>query len=514
MEWQRVVDEESGRPYYYNPTDETTQWEFPESLLENVLKKHGYIKAATDEGQVYFYSEQIDESTWDVPVDVLKELQDILGEEVTENEIKGVLPETEAEENETVAEEPKQEDIPEEANPKEEMMEEDVVETDNAKDNRINQILGIVESNEDVEMSETSNNKDFAREFEEMLDSLDIKPTQSVKDIQSKCLSDQRFWNVESSSERKKLINKFLDAKIIEERNKLRDHYKEIFIDSFKLKDVKYYTRYETYIKTFNKDDEKRYAEVPVDMRKEFFNEYVNKLRQLHDMEVKEDLIKQRTIIEKEMEHDVKINTQFMKILPIYEKKFSNMTKLDFLEAFSNVIKRREIEHEEDIEKEKNANYRDDRKAREAFKDLLEQMKMDGEIEFTARTKWYEFVLELKDKPQFIELVGHSGSSPIDYFWDSLDAENEKLKAKISFFKQELVNLNLDFNSVNKIDFVEYMKKSGRSEIKDISITDYETIYDIMKSENQSTTISRGVKREHENTNNDVKRQRILFRKN
>ena len=56
--------------------------------------------------------------------------------------------------------------------------------------------------------------------------------------------------------------------------------------------------------------------------------------------------------------------------------------------------------------------------------------------EITHRTKWREFSKQYRDDKRYFNLVGQSGSKPIELFEESLNEEKEILKVEKPPFKQ------------------------------------------------------------------------------
>ena len=55
--------------------------------------------------------------------------------------------------------------------------------------------------------------------------------------------------------------------------------------------------------------------------------------------------------------------------------------------------------------------------------------------DITHRTKWRDFVKQYKDDKHYFNLVGQSGSKPIELFEDCLNEEKEILKVEKPPFK-------------------------------------------------------------------------------
>ncbi|KAK7056267.1 U1 snRNP protein [Paramarasmius palmivorus] len=106
------------------------------------------------------------------------------------------------------------------------------------------------------------------------------------------------------------------------------------------------------------------------------------------------------------------------------------LPKLDILLAFEDYSRVREREYEEQMRRAQVEKTRRERKAREAFKDLLQGLVDSGKIK--ARTKWKEVYPLFKDDERYINMLGNPGSNQLELFWDVVDALDQKLDEKIA----------------------------------------------------------------------------------
>ena len=69
------------------------------------------------------------------------------------------------------------------------------------------------------------------------------------------------------------------------------------------------------------------------------------------------------------------------------------------------------------------------------------------ERKVTHRTKWKEFVKDFKDDKKYSNLVGQSGSKPMELFEECLNEEKEILKVEKPPFKQ-LIKVRIRNNGI------------------------------------------------------------------
>ncbi|KAI9289605.1 hypothetical protein BC943DRAFT_271262 [Umbelopsis sp. AD052] len=111
--------------------------------------------------------------------------------------------------------------------------------------------------------------------------------------------------------------------------------------------------------------------------------------------------------------------------------RFKGMDKLDFLVVFEDHVK-----HLEQVESDQKARVADARKRtyrkhRDAFKELLAELRAGNLI--NAKTDWIEIYPHLKDDLRYQNMLGQPGSTPLDLFWDMVDDLGER------FYKQKRI---------------------------------------------------------------------------
>jgi len=119
------------------------------------------------------------------------------------------------------------------------------------------------------------------------------------------------------------------------------------------------------------------------------------------------------------------------------DEDLRKMDDLDMLIVFEEEIKRAEKETMELKAKQKDDKRRSCRKTRAAYIKLLHELKLSGQIH--ATTMWKEIFPLLKDDERYQNMLGMTGSSPLELFWDVVDDLQIELEDK-----QKLVEGLLD----------------------------------------------------------------------
>ncbi|KAJ6560990.1 hypothetical protein B0H10DRAFT_2118198 [Mycena sp. CBHHK59/15] len=120
--------------------------------------------------------------------------------------------------------------------------------------------------------------------------------------------------------------------------------------------------------------------------------------------------------------------------------ELQKLPTLDILLAFEDYSRVREREYEEQMRRAQVEKTRKERKAREAFKDLLQELVGAGEIK--ARTKWKEVYPLFRTDQRYLGMLGNPGSNPLELFWDAVAAFDQKLEEKIAVVEDAVGRYN------------------------------------------------------------------------
>ena len=111
------------------------------------------------------------------------------------------------------------------------------------------------------------------------------------------------------------------------------------------------------------------------------------------------------------------------------DPELQQLPTLDILLAFEDYSRVREREFEEQTRRAQVEKTRKERKAREAFKALLQELVDNGTIK--ARSKWKEVYPLFKDDERYLNMLGNPGSNPLELFWDRVDELDRVLDKKM-----------------------------------------------------------------------------------
>jgi pre-mRNA-processing factor 40 len=109
------------------------------------------------------------------------------------------------------------------------------------------------------------------------------------------------------------------------------------------------------------------------------------------------------------------------------DQKFKSLSKFDLLTAFENHIKSLEKTFNDARQQEKNQKSRRERQNRDRFLGLLHELKASNKIK--AGSKWSQIYPLIKADDRYQAMLGQSGSTPLDLFWDMVEEEERALRS-------------------------------------------------------------------------------------
>ena len=252
----------------------------------------------------------------------------------------------------------------------------------------------------------------------------------TIKDPQYRALKDPK--------DRKTAFEKYAVEVRMQEKDRAKERLAKLRADFGTMlrshPEIKHYTRWktarpiiegETIFRSTNDDTERR----------QLFEEYIIELKKVN---IEREAITRKSAMDElvgilkglDLEpytrwaeaHDIiQANEKFQG-----DDKFKTLSKSDILTAFENHIKSLERTFNDERQREKNSKTRKERQNRDRFLDLLHELKVAGKIK--AGTKWMQVFQEISEDPRYVALLGQSGSTPLDLFWDMVEEEEQALR--------------------------------------------------------------------------------------
>lgn len=252
----------------------------------------------------------------------------------------------------------------------------------------------------------------------------------TIKDPQYRALKDPR--------DRKAAFEKYAAELRMQEKDRAKERFAKLRTDfNTMLKshpEIKHYSRWktirpiiegETIFRSTNDENERR----------QLFEEYVLELKKEH---VEQEAARRRAALDELVNILNSLNlepytrwSEAQAIIQSNDKiqsddKFKSLSKSDILTAFENHIKSLERAFNDARQQQKAAKTRKERHARENFIELLKELKAQGKIK--AGSKWMNIYPLIHEDPRYFAILGNSGSTPLDLFWDMVEEEERSLR--------------------------------------------------------------------------------------
>ncbi|CAE6369167.1 unnamed protein product [Rhizoctonia solani] len=305
-------------------------------------------------------------------------------------------------------------------------------------------------------------------------------------------ITDPLYKALGSLAEKKAAWQKFVEAikaKEKEERDariaKARPGIRNLLTNS---KDIHYYTTFPTAEKLFAKVSTWNAAKIEEE-RKIIFDEFVDELKNaetIKQRELKTKNIARIVSLFKELDVDVltKWRTAQQRVLECDEWKeneeLRNLGPLDMLLAFEDYSRAQERMHQEETQKKAIEKARKERKAREAFRELLDELVKAGHIR--AKTKWKNVYPTFAEDDRYLNLLGTPGSNPIELFWDVVDQFDQALEEKVSRVNRAMdvkgIKFSASMTGESLLDAIRGLKETEGLNEKDIM-----EVYETFKEE-------------------------------
>lgn len=306
---------------------------------------------------------------------------------------------------------------------------------------------------------------------------------------------DPQFRAIKDAKDRKAAFEKYCEDAVILEREKAKERMTKLRADfETMLKrhpEIKHYTRWktarpilesETIFKSSNNETERR----------QLFEEYIIGLKRAH---AEEQAAKRKNALDGLIDLLPKLNLEpytrwndaqglISSTAPFQsEEKYQTLSQLDILNAFQNHMKYLERAFNDSKQEEKNRKFRKERKARDQYKSLLNELRKQGKI--NAGTKWSQLVPLIENDERYTNMAGLGGSSPQELFWDIIEEEDRGLRGPKNDVLDVLEDKRFELSpSSDYEEFLTLMKDDRRTANLDRDIL--KVIFDRLKEKRSS----------------------------
>ncbi|XP_011402836.2 PREDICTED: pre-mRNA-processing factor 40 homolog B-like [Amphimedon queenslandica] len=377
-----------GRTYYYNSETKQSSWQKPDELktkAESLLSKCLWKEYKNDSGKIYYYNSETKESTWTLP----KELEQLRAEasKLEEEESSG----------ESVTDSSDDEEKPEEAEK-------------------------VQEDSQPV----YANHEEAKQAFKDLLKEKNIPSTSTWDQAMKQIIEDPRYKAIKKMNEKKQVFNMYKTQKAKEEKEEQRQVAKKNREELRKVleehEEIHSQTRWRRVSDIF--EDHPLWKAMTHDDRKNVFEDVIFALGEREKERERQQRERNCQVLLKifdAMDFMTYKTTwaQAYKALqdhPIYtsDDELQVMDKEHILDTFENHIRKLEKEEAENKKKEKDREKRLQRKRREAFQLLLEELHESERL--TSTSYWKTLYPAFSQDQRYTDMIGQPGSTPLDLF--------------------------------------------------------------------------------------------------
>ncbi|KAL3460699.1 hypothetical protein BJX64DRAFT_262404 [Aspergillus heterothallicus] len=427
--WQEARNAD-GRVYYYNIQTKATQWAKPVDMMtpvERALANQPFKEYTAEGGRKYWYNTETKQSTWEMP-------------EVYKNALAQAQPQ--APQHPATAAPTFVAGGVSSLTTYPQSRDRDDYDRGfgdrrggfGAEANGIaaGSMLGAIQDPEYGSLEEAEG------AFMKMLKRHNVQPDWTWEQTMRETIKDPQYRALKDPRDRKAAFEKYAVEVRMQEKDRAKERFAKLRADfNTMLKrhpEIKHYSRWKT-IRPIIEGETIFRSTDDENERRQLFEEYIT--------ELKKDHVEQEAVVRKAAMDDLVAILKSLNLEPYTrwseahaiiqsnervqnEDKFKTLSKSDILTAFENHIKSLERAFNDARQQQKAAKARKERHAREQFVELLNGLRTKGVIK--AGSKWANIYPAIREDPRYLGILGNSGSSPLDLFWDVLEEEERSLR--------------------------------------------------------------------------------------
>ncbi|KAJ3468839.1 hypothetical protein MRS44_002904 [Fusarium solani] len=438
-----------GRAYYYNATTKVTQWTKPEDMMssaERALANQPWKEYTAEGGRKYWYNTETKQSSWEMP-DVYKNALGATSKPATPASATPYTPPASAGaggpggySHSSYDQHRDQRDVYPESR--------QITYGNDPK------VQAFVPATNDPEYA-TAEEAEAA--FTKLLRRSGVQPDWTWEQGIRATARDPQFRAIKDPKDRKAAFDKYCQDMVIQDKERAKERLAKLRADfETMLKrhpEIVHYTRWktarpiiegETIFRSTSDEGERR----------QLFEEYIIGLKKAH---AEEQTSLRKNAMDGLIDLLPKLNLEpytrwadaqgIISSTPPFQndEKYQALTKFDILTAFQNHMKALERKFNDTKQEEKNKKFRKERKARDAFKALLDLPHIE------------------KDE-RYINMLGQAGSTPQELFWDIVEDEERGLRVPRNDVLDVLEDKRFDLTPTSDFDeFLSIMNDDRRT---------------------------------------------------
>ena len=322
--------------------------------------------------------------------------------------------------------------------------------------------------------------EELYRKFKEKLKALGITTTWKWEDASRLLFNEPEWKAIRTFSEKRNLFNEYINdlknkerEEIYLKREKNKAKFRQLLSEDNTINSDSTYTEAMSRLSY-----DERWRAVDEKEREDVFEDYIDLIYKKEEDEWKKEReVKKKLFLEKLKFKKIKSDTLWKNICIEFKDDpvFASMEKIDRIQAFADYITTLEAEEKrEKKEKEKYQGYLNREKFRELLQISVEEKKLNMD------TKWREYVSEIKDREEYLNMLGQEGSTPLELFQDKIYELKKDYKKVKKIFKEIITKNKIEIKY--KISFEEFDNLiSQYREGKIISIDMKKLLYEHIK---------------------------------
>jgi pre-mRNA-processing factor 40 len=276
--------------------------------------------------------------------------------------------------------------------------------------------------------------------FLKLLRRSNVQPDWSWEQTMRATIKDPQYRALKDPKDRKTAFEKYVVEVRQQEKDRAKERLAKLRTDFGNMlrthPEIKHYSRWKTIRPIIERETVFRSAETE-DERKQLFEEYI--------IELKKQNVEQEAIRRKQAFTDL---TNLLKALDLEpytrwsqaqeilqnnervqsDENFKLLSKSDILTTFETHVKSLERNFNDARQQQKSSRARLERQTRDQFSALLQELRSSGKIK--AGAKWKNVLPEFESDPRYVAMLGQSGSTPLDMFWDVMEEEERALRGR------------------------------------------------------------------------------------
>jgi pre-mRNA-processing factor 40 len=276
--------------------------------------------------------------------------------------------------------------------------------------------------------------------FLKLLRRYNVQPEWTWEQTMRATIKDPQYRALKDPKDRKAAFEKYAVEVRLQEKEKAKDRLAKLRADFGTMlrshPEIKHYSRWKT-IRPIIEGETIFRSTDNEDERRQLFEEYIVELKKAHvenDAITRKSAMTDLVAILKAL--DLEPYTRWSEAQGVIQSnerikndaKFQTLSKSDILTAFENHIKSLERAFNDARQQQKNNKARRERQHRDQFIDLLNGLRSQGKL--NAGSKWMNVLPEIEDDPRYVAMLGQSGSTPLDLFWDMVEEEERALRGR------------------------------------------------------------------------------------